>query len=66
MILKVNVGLFYVTHRVGANEAGYLKKANSINNGNMVGTKLESKKDRKSRQDLGKTKLGPLRKYSVR
>jgi hypothetical protein len=65
LILKIDVGLYYVTHRMGANEADYLKKANSINDGSTVGTKLKSKEDRENRQNLDKTELDPSRKYNV-
>jgi hypothetical protein len=49
LILKVDVGFLYVTYRMGVNEAGYFRKVNSINDSNMVGTKLESGKDYKDR-----------------
>jgi hypothetical protein len=66
LTLKVDVELSYVRYRVGASETGGLRKANSINNSNIMGTKLEGGEDRESRQNLGKTKLSPLRKYSAR
>jgi hypothetical protein len=66
LILKVDVELSYVRHRIGANEADNLGKANSINNNSMMGIKLKGEKDRKNRQNLGKTELDPLRKYSAR
>jgi hypothetical protein len=50
---------------MGANEAGYLRKTNNINNSNIVGTKLENKENRESRQDFGKTELDPVRKYNA-
>jgi hypothetical protein len=66
LILKVDVELSYVKYRVGASETGGFKRANSINNSNVVGTKLESKEDRKNRPNLGKIELGPSRKYSAK
>jgi hypothetical protein len=66
LTLKVDVELSYVRHRIGANETGGLGRANIINNNSVVRIKLEGGKDRENRQNLGKTKLGPLRKYSVR
>jgi hypothetical protein len=46
LILKVDVGLNYVRHRISANETGGLRRANNINNDNVVGIKLENGKDR--------------------
>jgi hypothetical protein len=66
LILKVDVELSYVRHKIGASETGSFKKVNSINNNSVMGTKLEDKKDRKNRPNLDKTELGPSRKYSAR
>jgi hypothetical protein len=66
LTLKVDVELSYVRHKISASETGGLRKVNNINNNSVVRIKLKSGKDRKSRQNLGKTKLGPLRKYSAR
>jgi hypothetical protein len=49
LTLKVDVELSYVRHKVSANEAGGLGKANNINNSSVVETKLEGEKDRESR-----------------
>jgi hypothetical protein len=65
LTLKVDVELSYVKHKISANEAGGLRKANNINNNSIIRTKLESEKDRKNRQNLDKTKLDPSRKYSA-
>ena len=65
LILKVDVELNYVKYRINASETGGLRKVNNINNGNVIRTKLKNKKDRENRQNLGKTKLGPSRKYSA-
>jgi hypothetical protein len=66
LILKIDVGLNYVRYKFGANEVGDLGKANNICNDSTIGIKLENKEDYESRQNLGKTELGPLRKYSAR
>jgi hypothetical protein len=66
LILKVDVELSYVRYRVSASETGGLGRVNNINDSNMVGIKLENGKDRENRPNLGKTELGPLRKYNVR
>jgi hypothetical protein len=66
LTLKVDVELNYVKHKISASETGGLGRANSINNSNVIGTKLKNREDRKSRQNLGKTELGPSRKYSAR
>jgi hypothetical protein len=65
LILKVDVELSYVKHKVSASETGGLGRANNINNGSVVRTKLEDEKDRENRPNLDKTELGSLRKYSV-
>jgi hypothetical protein len=65
LTLKIDVELNYVRHKVSASETGGLKRANNINDGSVIGTKLEDREDRKSRQNFDKTKLGPLRKYSA-
>jgi hypothetical protein len=66
LTLKIDIELSYVRHKIGASETGGLKKANNINNSNMVGTKLKDREDRKNRPNLDKTELGPSRKYSAK
>jgi hypothetical protein len=66
LILKVDVELNYVKYRISASETGSLKRVNNINDSNVIRIKLKNGKDRKGRQNLGKTELGPSRKYNAR